>query len=223
MNIVSVAVGKQYELEVQRLVKAYPQTIVITERTPGVETKYKQPILNGLTTKANFANLVFDNLEGPVLLCDADLYPVVENPLQYFQVKKDTDIAYVVYGGKWHYPPKLKHFEEAVNKVGKINSGFMYFKNLEVAREVCTKWSQKYRERMDDYLEGRSGDDREGEYDEPSLCLVLAEENYNLELLDPKWNIWNTGPTSGTPMFKQKHLDTWDPYAYSPEICNNFW
>jgi len=223
MNLVSVAVGAQYELEVQRLLKSYPQTFVITERTEGIETQYSNAILNGLTTKANFANLIPSDLEGPVLLCDADLYPVVEDPLQFFSVKLETDIAYVVYGGKWHYPPKLKYFEEVVNKVGKINSGFMYFRDIEIARDVCTKWSKLYKERMDEYIFGRSGDDRKGEYDEPSLCLVLAKENYNLEFLDPKWNVWNTGPTSDTPMFKQKHLNTWDPYAASPEICNNFW
>jgi hypothetical protein len=223
MNLVSVAVGRQYEMEVQRLVQAYPQTILITNNTPGIETQYKFAVLNGLTTKANFANLISAHLTGPVVLMDADLHPVAPDPLQHFQVQPDTDIAYVVYAGTWHYPAKLKHFEMAIRKVGKINSGFMYFKNIHIAKDVCTKWSALYKERMNEYLEGKTSDDREGEYDEPSLCLVLAQENYKLEYLDPKWNCWNTGPQCDHPLFVQSHLAGHDPYAESPTICNNFW
>lgn len=223
MNLVSVAIGKLYELEAQRLLEKYPQTILITNKTDEIETKYKIPNLNGLATKSNFANLIKENLVGPVFLCDADLFPVINDPLQFFKVKEETDIAYVVYGGTWHYPAKLKHFEEAIKKVGKINSGFIYFKNHQIAKDVCSKWYKKYKERMDEYLDGTSGDDRYGEYDEPSLCLVLAEENYKLEFLDPKWNCWNTGPKSENPMFVQKHLNGHDPYAMFPEICNDFW
>ena len=148
MNIVSVAVGKQYELEVQRLVKAYPQTTVITERTPGVENTFSLSLLNGLSTKCKLGLLIPSNLKGPILFCDADLYPVVEDPLQYFQVQKETDIAYVVYSGTWHFPPRLSTFQEAIKKTGKINSGFMYFRNIEICRDVCFKWHQEYLSRM---------------------------------------------------------------------------
>lgn len=219
MNIVSVAVGAQYELEVQRLVKAYPQTIVITERTPGVETSFDLHLLNGLATKCKFGLLIPEDLEGPILFCDADLYPVVHNPLQYFSVKPETDIAYVTYPGVWHFPAHLQDFANAIKKTGKINSGFMYFKDINVCRDVCFKWHRKYLERMNDYLTGRVQEDRKGEFDEPSLCFVLEKENYNLEFLDRKWNVWGNGTTINNVCshavtncyFKQCHIN-YDPY-----------
>lgn len=217
MNIISVAVGKQYELEVQRLLKHYPQTIVITEKTPGVETSFANPLLNGLATKCMFGTLLSPLLKGPIIFCDADLYPVIDDPLQYFKVKKETDIAYVVYPGTWHFPPHLKDFEIAIKKTGKINSGFMYFKNIDICRDVCFKWHKKYLERMNDYLTGKVIGDRKGEFDEPSLCLVLEKENYNLEFLDPKWNVWNGSNIPDKIYFRQSHIN-FDPYAINPGI-----
>ena len=219
MNIVSVAVGKQYELEVQRLVKHYLQTIVITERTPGVETSFDIPVLNGLATKCKFGTLIPQDIKGPVIFCDADLYPVIENPLQYFKVKEETDIAYVTYPGKWFFPKRLEKYQEAIRKTGKINSGFVYFKNIEVCRDVCAKWYKEYLKRMDMYK-----DSGIGEYDEPSLVFVLYNENYNLEFLDQRWNVWDT---SNCPKeeayFVQSHLNNWSPYAVTPGFKNEAW
>lgn len=217
MNIVSVAVGKQYELEVQRLVKAYPQTIVITEKTPGIETSFTNPLLNGLATKCMFGTLLPQDLKGPIIFCDADLYPVVNDPLQYFEVKEETDIAYVVYPGTWHFPPHLKDFEIAIRKTGKINSGFMYFKNIDVCKEICSKWHKEYLKRMNDYLTGKVIGDRKGEFDEPSLILILEKENYNLEFLDQKWNVWNGSNIPKEIYFKQSHIN-FDPYISNPGI-----
>jgi len=225
MNIVSVAVGKQYELEVQRLVKAYPQTIIITERASGVETSFDIPVLNGLATKCKFGLLIPDNLKGPILFCDADLYPVIDDPLQHFEVKEETDIAYVVYPGTWHFPPNLKDFEKAIKKTGKINSGFIYFKNIDICKDICFKWHKKYLERMNEYLTGKVIGDRKGEFDEPSLVFVLEKENYNLEFLDPKWNVWGNNITINYTLshkvsncyFRQSHVD-YDPYIANPGI-----
>ena len=217
MNIVSVAVGKQYELEVQRLLKHYPQTIVITERTPGVETSFANPLLNGLATKCMFGTLLPQDLKGPIIFCDADLYPVVKDPLQHFKVKEETDIAYVIYPGTWHFPPSLKDFEKAIKKTGKINSGFMYFKNIDVCRDICSKWHKKYLERMNEYLTGKVIGDRKGEFDEPSLILVLEKESYILEFLDQKWNVWNGSNIPDKIYFRQSHIN-FDPYAINPGI-----
>jgi hypothetical protein len=226
VNIVCVALGKQYEQEAQRLLSEYPETILITEETEGVEKSFEIPILNGLATKCKFGLLIPKDLKGPILLCDADLVPKVPNPLQYFSVKEETDIAYVVYPGVWHFPKHLKDFETAIRKVGKINSGFMYFKNIDIARSVCEKWHKKYLERMLEYKTNPVTVDRTGEYDEPSLCLILAEENYNLEFLDPKWNVWGNEITIkhniSYPIeecyFRQQHLENWDPYQAHPTI-----
>jgi hypothetical protein len=221
-NIVSVAVGMQYEKEVQRLLKAYPQTIVITQRTSGVETSFKIPVLNGLATKCKFGLLIPENLKGPILFCDADLYPVKQDPLQYLKIKPETDVAYVIYPGKWHFPPRLKDFENAIQKTGKLNSGFMYFKNIDVCRDVCHKWHNEYMKRMNMHLNGIEKADITGEYDEPSLVYVLNKESYNLEFLDDRWNVWPTSKINKQEAyFVQEHLDNYTMYALTPGFKND--
>lgn len=224
MNIVSVAVGKQYELEVQRLVNHYPQTIVITERTFGAETAFTSSILNGLATKCKFGTLLPKDLKGPIIFCDADLYPVVDNPLQYFKVKEETDIAYVVYTGSWHFPPRLKEYAKAIEKTGKLNSGFMYFKNIDVCQDVCLKWYNVYMERMDHHKINPNVKlsyevNSQGEYDEPSLVFVLNKEKYNIEFLDPKWNVWDNFDGTNA-YFIQKHIGDWTMYKEIPTFRN---
>jgi hypothetical protein len=78
---------------------------------------------------------------------------------------------------------------------------------------------------MNDYLSGKVEGDRKGEFDEPALCLVLAQENYNIEFLDPKWNVWGNDITIQNNIsydikdcyFKQSHID-WCPYEANPKI-----
>jgi hypothetical protein len=234
-NIVSVAIGEQYEKEVARLVEAYPKTIVITGKSIGIESAFKIPTLNGLATKCKFGLLIPDNLKGPIIFCDADLYPIAEDPLQHFQVKPETDVAYVTYGGTWHFPEKLKKFEQSIQKTGKINSGFIYFKNIDICRDICFEWHKEYLTRMSHYLsdESMSSDvidwishldeatPRAGEYDEPSLVFVLDKANYNLEFLDPKWNVWDDyGDLKDNAYFIQSHLDGKTMYDEIPDFRN---
>tara|TARA_R110000868_G_scaffold314546_2_gene575477 strand:+ start:354 stop:1034 length:681 start_codon:yes stop_codon:yes gene_type:complete len=224
---VSVAVGKQYELEVQRLLEAYPNTIVITQRTPGIETAFSLQLLNGLATKCLFGCLLPDDSQGPVVLCDADLHPLIEDPLKQFSVKDETDVAYVIYQGKWHFPKRLEAYEKAIAKVGKINSGFVYFKNIQICKEICKEWHAEYMKRMDhhkihpdlhmvvDYPSST------GEYDEPSLIYVLDKKNYNIEYLDPRWNVWDGSPTpKAEAYFYQEHLNDWNMYKLNPSFRN---
>lgn len=226
-NMVSVAIGEQYEKEVARLVEAYPTTIVITSETAGVEKAFKMPVLNGLATKCKFGLLIPDNLKGPIIFCDADLYPVVEDPMQYFEVKPETDIAYVTYSGMWHFPERLKDFERCIQKVGKINSGFIYFKNIDICRDVCSKWHKEYLKRMDSHLLSSRLDlavdnpSDAGEYDEPSLVFVVNETNYNLEFLDPRWNVWDDySDLKKNAYFIQSHLDGKTIYEKLPNFRN---
>jgi hypothetical protein len=225
--MVSVALGEQYEKEAARLVEVYPETIVITSETVGIETAFKMPILNGLATKCKFGLLVPDNLEGPIIFCDADLYPVVEDPMQDFQVNPETDIAYVTYGGTWYFPEKLKSFERAIQKTGKMNSGFIYFKNIDICRDVCSKWHKEYLKRMSGHLLASDlnltvdSPSDAGEYDEPSLVFVLNESNYNLEFLDPKWNVWEGyDDYKKDAYFIQSHLDSNSMYSEIPHFKN---
>lgn len=219
----SVAVGQRYEIEAQRILKEYPETFLITERSPGVETKYSVPLLNGLATKCKFGTLLPDSVDKPIIFFDADLVPMIPNPLQHFRVKDETEIAMVPYPGKWHTPDDA--FTKALQRYGNLNSGFIYFKNLKIAKDFCTLWHKKYLERIDDYLSGKIKTDRTGEFDEPSLVFVLANSDYIFEPLDPKWNVWGNDMTLENgcshevknPYFRQMHIG-WSPYEENPTI-----
>ena len=113
--------------------------------------------------------------------------PLTENPFKNFKVKKTTDFAYVPYEGKWHLPDTIR--QEAFDYHGhKINSGFMYFKNLEIAKAICSQWQWEYleREKLYDVDKGTS----KHEYDEWALMIALTKLNYKIEVLDSKWNVW---------------------------------
>jgi hypothetical protein len=221
VNIVCVAVGKQYELEAQRLLKEYPQTILITEETEGIEKSFEMPLINGLATKCMFGVLLPNDLDGPIIFCDADLQPNTSNPLQYFHVQEDTEIGYVVYQGKWNFPKRLENYQKAIEKVGKINSGFLYFKNINICKEICKLWHEEYTTRMRRYFNNPEDPLLTGEYDEPSLIAVMNKNNFKFEFLDPRWNVWNT---SGVPKenayFIQDHIGDYTMYQSTPTFRN---
>ena len=88
-----------------------------------------------------------------------------------FNVKEDTDFAYVPYIGKWYLPDTIR--QKAFDYHGhKINSGFMYFKNLEIAKAICDQWQYEYleREKLYDEEKGTS----KYEYDEWALMIALS-------------------------------------------------
>ncbi len=219
MNIVCVAIGKQYELEAKRLLKEYPETILITEETEGIEKSFEMPLLNGLATKCLFGTLLPKDLKGPILFCDADLFPNTSDPLQYFKVKEETEIACVIYSGNWNFPKRLEAYQNAIRKVGKINSGFLYFKNIEVCQDVCKKWHEEFVKRNQEHLENPDGST--GIYDEPALIAVLASENYIIEHLDPRWNVWDTSDTpKENAYFIQGHIGDYNMYKLTPSFRN---
>ena len=216
MNIVCVAVGKQYELEAQRLLVQYPHTILITEETEGIEKSYSVPVLNGLMTKSNFAHFLPEDLQGPIFLCDADLFPEIEDPLSKFQVQPNTDLAFVSYSGTWHFPEKK--LNDVIKDIPRINSGFMYFKNIQVAKEISRGWYIQYKERIDEYLSGKIKKDRTGEYDEPSLMIWLYDhgKHFKLEVLDKKWNNWENLDIK--TYFRHGHLNNYCSYQAAPTL-----
>lgn len=118
---------------------------------------------------------------------DADLFSLGKDLLKKFKVKKDTDIAFVPYGGKWYYPDQIR--QKAFNHFGyKINSGFIYFRNLSIAKDVCTAWANAYPERVKLY--GIAPNVTKNEYDEYALMIALMDKTYKIELLSQKWNNW---------------------------------
>jgi hypothetical protein len=137
---------------------------------------------------------------------DADMFTLTENPFETFNIKEDADFAYVPYQGKWHLPDNIR--QEAFDHHGhKINSGFMYFKNLEIAKTICNQWQYEYleREKLYDVDKGTS----KYEYDEWALMIALSKLNYKAELLDNKWNVWELGTEeeikSSNSIFFQSH------------------
>jgi hypothetical protein len=181
MKLFSVAIGEKYELEAGRLKSSVSNDIEVFTK---LNSKYVQvnedPLINGLWHKCNFANYI-DEAEGAVVFMDADMFTLTENPFETFNIKEDTDFAYVPYQGKWHFPDIIR--QEAFNHHGhKINSGFMYFKNLEIAKDICTKWAEEFLKRPLHWIKN--------EYDEYALMIALMSMNYKVELLDGKWNDW---------------------------------
>lgn len=200
MKLVSVAIGSQYEKETVRLQRTVNLPIEIFTKS---NNKYVEvnpdPLINGLWHKCNFANYI-DETNDPVIFMDADMFTLTENPFNTFNVKEDTDFAYVPYQGKWHFPDIIR--QEAFNHHGhKINSGFMYFRNLEIAKDICTNWVEEFLKRPLHWIKN--------EYDEYALMIALMNMNYKVEMLDSKWNDWELGTEeeikSSTSIFFQSH------------------
>ena len=181
MKLVSVAIGEQYEKEAIRLQRTVNLPIEVFTKS---SNKYVEintdPLINGLWHKCNFANYI-DEAEGAVVFMDADMFTLTENPFSTFNVEEDTDFAYVPYQSKWHFPDTIR--QEAFDFHGhKINSGFMYFRNLEIAKAICAKWADELLKRPLHWIKN--------EYDEYALMITLMDMNYKVELLDNKWNNW---------------------------------
>lgn len=188
MNLYSVAIGEQYEKESNRLKKSMIPLNVDVFTNKDVERQSDDNLLNGLYHKSNFANYIERDIQGSVIFMDADMFTLTENPFESFKVENNTDLAYVPYSGKWHLPDKIR--QESFDYHGhKINSGFLYFKNLEVAIRICSQWRYEYLER------GKLYDVEKGiskhEYDEWALMIALQKiPDLKVELLDKKWNHW---------------------------------
>jgi len=186
MKAVSVAIGKKYEIEAERLKDSIKNVEIITDKHPLYKRINDDDLINALYCKSNFINYI-EKFEDSVLFCDADLFSLIDNPLKDFSVNKTTEIAYVPYPGRWFLPDKIR--QEAFDYHGhKINSGFIYFSSYEIAKKVCDQWAYEYleREKLYDVIKGTS----KYEYDEWALMIALQKLKLKVELLDKKWNIW---------------------------------
>jgi hypothetical protein len=184
MNLYSVAIGEQYEIEANRLQESMLPLKVSVFTKRDVERKSEDNLINGLYHKANFANYI-DEADGPIVFMDADMFTLSDEPFKDFKVKEDTDFAYVPYKGKWHLPDEIR--QKAFEYYGhKINSGFLYFRNLEIAKKVCTAWADELTKRPQHWIKN--------EYDEWALMIALQNmPEIKIELLDSKWNDWELG------------------------------
>ena len=187
MKLFSVAIGTKYEREAERLKRsvALPIEVFISSNQ-----KYKKvsenALIDGLWHKANFANYI-DEAEGAVVFMDADMFTLTDNPFKTFEIPNDVDFAYVPYSGKWHLPDEIR--QEAYNFHGhKINSGFMWFKDLPTAQTICTQWASELLKRPQHWINN--------EYDEWALMIALMNLDVKKYSLDKKWNDWELGITS---------------------------
>jgi hypothetical protein len=181
MNLYSVAIGDRYEKEVDRLKRTVQQSInVFTKSDINYVQQNNDSLVDGLYHKVNFANYI-EEAEGPVIFMDADMFTLKENPFSDFNIESDVDIAYVPYVGRWFLPDSI--MQEVYDFHGhKINSGFIYFKNLNIAKDICTSWAEEFLKRPVDLIKY--------EYDEYSLMIALKNKTYKVKLLDSKWNDW---------------------------------
>jgi hypothetical protein len=202
--IATVAIGRQYEIEAMRLQRTVNLPIeVFTKSNDKYVEIHSDTLINGLWHKANFANYI-DETEEPIVFMDADMFTLTKNPFKNFSVKKDTDFAYVPYESKWWFPDTIR--QKSFDYHGhKINSGFMYFKTLKIAKIICTKWAEEFLKRPLHYVKN--------EYDEYALMIALMQMDYKIELLDRKWNEWELNTeeeirASDAIFFQShKHLD----------------
>lgn len=206
MKLFSVAIGTKYEREVQRLQRCLPLPVEVFTSS---DVKYKKisedPLIDGLWHKTNFANYI-DEADGPVIFMDADMFTLKTNPFEELHVPDDVDIAYVCYSGKWWLPDVAR--QEAHDFHGhKINSGFMWFKDLETAKKICDCWQEEYlnREKSYDVVSGVC----KYEYDEWALMIALMKLDVKTYLLDRKWNEWELSTEdemrSSDSVFLQSH------------------
>lgn len=188
MNLVTVAIGEQYEIEARRLIRSLKEDVtVITSKD--VNRISEDDLINGLYHKTNFINYI-EPAEGPIFFIDADAFTLKKDPFKTFKVRKSTELAYVPYEGVWHLPDSIR--QEAFNYHGhKINSGFMYFKDYKTAKKICDQWVYEYleREKLYDTSKGTS----KYEYDEWALMIALKKLNIKTEQLTSKWNDWKKG------------------------------
>lgn len=211
MKLFSVAIGTKYEREAERLKRSVPLPVeVFTASNDKYKRASEDPLIDGLWHKCNFANYI-DEADGPVIFMDADMFTLTENPFETFSVKEDTDFAYVPYKGKWHFPDTIR--QEAFNHHGhKINSGFMYFKNLKIAQVICTKWAEEFLRRPLHWIKN--------EYDEYALMIALMNMSYKIELLDDKWNDWELGLKSFEERSPESILNSNSIFFQSHDFLN---
>ena len=182
MKLFSVAIGEKYEKEAVRLQRTVnlPIEVFIKSNDKYIEIN-KDPLINGLWHKCNFANYI-NEADGPVIFMDADMFTLTKD---CFKNQQQNPLD----------PHIIR--QEAFNHHGhKINSGFMYFRNLEIAKAICTNWAEEFLKRPLHWIKN--------EYDEYALMIALMNMNYKVEMLDSKWNDWELGLTS----FEEKSPDS---------------
>lgn len=181
MKLFSVAIGEKYEKEAERLKRSAPLPVeVFTTHDKKYRRVSKNSLIDGLWHKANFANYI-DEVNSPIVFMDADMFTLKKDPFSGFSIPDNIDIAYVPYVGRWWLPDEIR--QNAFNHHGhKINSGFMWFKNLEIAKTICSEWAFELLKRPQQWIKN--------EYDEWALMIALTKLEPRVHLLEKKWNHW---------------------------------
>lgn len=162
MHTVTVIWNHQSEAESVKLLTGYPQTQIIPKTTPNIQF-----------AKANIGSFLSDDIEDPVIFVEANLNPNVEQPLEALSVDPSIDVAYMSYEGTWHFPELELNQASQTYKVP--HAGLIYFKNVQVAKQVSRAWNQIYQ-----------NVNKEG-WEERALLLALQQTNVTVGELDSEW------------------------------------
>ena len=185
---ITFAIGADHILEADRLKASVPELLVITTDHPFYQEEVPgDTFANALLAKTRFADFLPVDAQGPVFLCDADLYSVVEgNPFEFFPDMGDADIAAVAYPGNFYFPPSAEYQAASYSVLGKkLNAGLVWFKDLATAQAVATAWAVEFRDYMSTIGMLSTGDEL------ALMAVLVAHPEWKIAWLDQKWNnLW---------------------------------
>lgn len=162
MHTVTIVWNSETEAESVKLLAAYPETQVVPKTTPNIQS-----------AKVNLGSFLSDDIEGSVIFVDANLNPNVQQPLESLSVDPLVDVAYMTYGGNWHFPEQ--ELNQAFQTYGMPHTGLIYFKNVQVAKQVSQAWNQIYQ------------NTNKGEWEERAFLLALEQTGVTTGELDSEW------------------------------------
>lgn len=162
MYTITVIWNSETEAESVKFLAAYPQTQTIAKTTPNIQF-----------AKANLSSFLSDDIEGSVIFVEANLNPNVDQPLEALSVDPSVDVAYMTYEGNWHFPEQ--ELNQAFQTYKFPHTGLIYFKNVQVAKQVSQAWNQIYQ-----------NVNKEG-WEERAFLLALQQINVTVGELDNEW------------------------------------
>lgn len=174
MHTVTIIWDYNTEAESVKLLSEYPSTQIIPKDTPNINL-----------AKVNLGSYLSDDITGPVVFVDANLNPNVLQPLEALSVDPSVDVAYMSYGGSWHFPATEQDVQAAYQTYSLPHTGLIYFKDVQTAKAVSALWSQIYQN------VNKAG------WDERAFILALQQGNFVAGELDQDWiDFTGTNPSA---------------------------
>jgi len=173
MNIVTIALGAENQVQAQALRNSLPTLIILTDAERKNEHAHASDAVSARLMKTAFATYLPPETEGPVVLLDSDIVPAVENPLALLPALTSA-VAGVPWHGGVHYPAP---FNEIPPSFPALNSGVLLFRSLDDALAVCAAWHASYIANLPRFTK-----------DEPNLTWALFTLGITPQMLPQEWN-----------------------------------